>query len=325
MDNSQRPNRSTAPRISKRRQHVLITGGAGFVGSHIARSLLDEGWAVDIVDDLSTGALSNVDDGADFYNLDVSQPRSIDKLPQRPYQAIFHLAGQSSGEKSFDNPGYDLDANAKSTILLANWALRRGIPSILHASSMGVYGQPDVNAVPEDTRLAPISWYGASKRAAEKALAVAALNGLNACSLRMFSIYGPGQDLTEMRQGMVSIYLAYLLQNKPITVKGSLSRKRDFVFVEDCVMAWKLAFERQLSGVYNLGTGVGTTVRELLDELVRLTGRPSDYPVHSVEPTPGDQFSVYADPAKLSRDLGWKPEIGLTRGLTEMIAWATSE
>jgi len=200
------PELEEGPRPHRERalvSRVLLTGGAGFIGSHLARALLDDGWAVDVVDDLSTGNRANVPDGAKLQKLDLARPGATEELADGPYDAVAHLAGQSSGEKSFDDPGRDIDSNTRSTVVLADWALARGVPRFVHASSMGVYGQVGHAAGEESTAARPISWYGASKLAAERALAVASSRGLSTCSLRMFSIYGPGQDLREMRQGMV--------------------------------------------------------------------------------------------------------------------------
>lgn len=304
---------------------ILLTGGAGFIGGHLAASLLADGWEVDVVDDLSTGDRAAVPDGAEFHELDLGRPEGVAALPDRDYEAILHLAGQSSGEKSFDDPLRDLDANARSTVLLADWALRRGVPAFIHASSMGIYGQPDALPVAEATEPRPISWYGASKLAAERALAVAGEQGLRTVSLRMFSIYGPGQDLTEMRQGMVSIFLAMLLRGETVEVHGSLDRVRDFVYIDDCVAAWRMALEREVSGAFNIGTGIGTSVGDLVAELIAAAGLPADHTVVSTGTTPGDQTTMIADPARAAEELGWQASTALRDGLTAMIRWARDE
>jgi UDP-glucose 4-epimerase len=302
---------------------VLVTGGAGFVGSHLARALLAEGHAVDVADDLSTGAAADVPAEAELIEVDLGARDAVPRaLEGRTYAAICHLAGQSSGEKSFDDPEHDLDANARSTVALASWALDRDVPVLLHASSMGVYGQPERSPVAEDAPTVPLSWYGASKLAAERALAVAGAHGVRTLSLRMFSIYGPGQNLEEMRQGVVSIFLSMALRGEPIDVHGSLDRVRDFVYVDDCVEAWVRALSAEASGALNMGTGVGTSFRDMIAEMLDQMGRP-DHPVSERdEPTPGDQRALWADTSRLRRELGWVPATPLRDGLAAMLGWA---
>jgi UDP-glucose 4-epimerase len=302
---------------------VLVTGGAGFIGSHLGRALLADGWEVEIADDLSTGSELNLPDGVPVHRVDLGRPEAVAALPDRRFDAIAHVAGQSSGEKSFDDPGRDLDANARSTVLLADWALARGVPVLVQASSMGVYGQPDASPVREDAPLRPLSWYGASKRSAELALEVAGRRGLRTVSLRMFSIYGPGQDLRELRQGMASIFLAMLLAGEEVVVHGPLDRVRDLVYIDDCVDAWRRALTReQARGPVNVGTGVGTTVGELVAALIAAAGLPADHPVRSEGVTPGDQRALYADTTRARELLGFEARTGLPEGLAAMLRWA---
>jgi UDP-glucose 4-epimerase len=299
----------------------MVPGGAGFIGSHLARALLDEGWRVDIVDDLSSGSAGNVPAAADLIQLDVGAPGATAGLPATRYDAICHLAGQSSGEKSFDDPERDFDANARSAVALAVWARAHDVPLIVHASSMGVYGDIATHPVDESFPPRPASFYGASKLAAEHALAVAP--GVRAISLRMFSIYGPGQDLAEMRQGMVSIFLAMALRGQEIEVRGPVDRVRDFVYVEDCVEAWLRALASpDASGSFNVGTGVGTSIRTLLADMLELLGT-ADHPVRELDVrTPGDQFAVSASTVRARDILGWSARTELREGLGAMIGWA---
>jgi UDP-glucose 4-epimerase len=306
---------------------VLVTGGAGFIGSHLARALLADGFTVDVADDLSSGRAQDVPQEADFVEVDLGAPGAVPRaLAGRSYDAICHVAGQASGEKSFDDPAHDLDANARSTVALAGWALEQRVPVLLHASSMGVYGQPERSPVAEDAPTAPLSWYGASKLAAERALAVAAADGLRTVSLRMFSIYGPGQDLEDLRQGMVSIFMAMALRDEAVVVRGPLDRTRDFVYIDDCVEAWLRALAGEgVSGPLNVGTGVGTSIRELLAELLDAMGRP-DHPVEEAQVrTPGDQYALFADTPRMRDQLAWVPETPLRQGLEAMLRWAAGD
>lgn len=301
-------------------RRALVTGGAGFIGGHLARALLGEGWRVDIVDDLSSGNRANVPPEAGMFELDLGGRGATARLPAARYDAICHLAGQSSGEKSFDDPEHDLDANARSTVALSTWAHERGVPLLVHASSMGVYGDVAAHPVDEDTTPRPCSFYGASKLAAEYALAISP--DVRGISLRMFSIYGPGQDLAEMRQGMVSIFLAMALRGEPIEVRGPLDRVRDFVYVDDCVDAWLRAIaSREASGPFNVGTGVGTSIRELIALMLELLG--AEHPVVELESrTPGDQFALSATTARARQTFAWESRTDLRAGLEAMLRWA---
>jgi UDP-glucose 4-epimerase len=301
--------------------HALLTGGAGFIGGHLAHALSAEGWRVDVVDDLSSGRAANVPPACDLIELDLGERQATGRLPRVRYDAICHLAGQSSGEKSFDDPARDLDANARSTVALAAWAREQRIPLIVHASSMGVYGDVATHPVDERTEPRPISFYGASKLAAEHALSAAP--DVRGISLRMFSIYGPGQNLEEMRQGMVSIFLSMALRGEPIEVRGPLDRVRDFVYVEDCVEAWLRALATsEASGPFNVGTGVATSIRSLLAQMLDLLGAPDHPVVEDTARTRGDQFALSASTARAREVLGWSAWTELRQGLETMVAWA---
>ena len=305
--------------------HFLVTGGAGFIGSHLARALLADGGKVDVVDDLSTGTWSNVPEGADLVELDLGDDEAPEGLPDRRYDAVLHLAGQSSGEKSFADPLRDLDANARSTLSLALWARRAGVPVFLHASSMGVYGQVERQPVREDRELRPISHYGVSKLAAEHALRVLDEKGFRTLSFRMFSVYGPGQDLAELRQGMVSIYLAYLLRGEPVVVRGSLDRVRDLIYVDDVVAAWRAALVLPVRGALNLGAGEPVSVRQLIAELVAACGADADHPVEQQGGTPGDQTALWADIERARNELAWEPKTPREMGLRALVGWARGD
>jgi UDP-glucose 4-epimerase len=301
-----------------------VTGAAGFIGSRLAYSLIAEGYDVVVADDLSIGKRGNVPADASFVQLDLSREDEVARIPERPYVGVLHLAGQSSGKTSFDDPLRDFDANARATLLLARWSLEHGVPALIHASSMGVYGDCGAQPISEEMPTVPVSYYGASKLAAERVLELAATSGLRSCSLRMFNVYGAGQDLENLDQGMVSIYLAYILRGEPVLVRGPLDRVRDLVHVDDVVEAWKLALTRPVGGAVNVGTGAGTRVDELLQRLFRACGVGDDYPVVEAPGTPGDQRSTIADVSRARRELDWEPRVTLDSGLRELVAGAAA-
>lgn len=303
----------------------LVTGGGGFIGSNIARSLIERGDQVVITDNLTTGIELNIPTGAEFVSLDISQSDQFALIPSGPYDGVLHLAAQSSGEISHDNPGYDLSTNALGTLLMLDWSKKNDIPRFIYASSMAVYGLTGESPITEDQPLDPISFYGITKQAAEHYVRFYSGHGLDTTVFRMFNVYGPGQNLQNMKQGMVSIYLAYILKGEPVLVKGSMDRYRDFIYIDDVVSAWVTALDDPVSygKTYNLASGKKTLVKELLSAVIQAWGHdPEAYPIEQGDGTPGDQFGIYADISKLTNDLRWKPEVEISEGLKRMSDWA---
>jgi len=298
---------------------VLITGVAGFIGSHVARRFIHEGVKVFGVDDLSVGTRDNVPPEVDFLEADLRDPGIFEKIPADCCK-ILHLAGQSSGEISFDNPVADLEKNVGSTLRLLQFAQQHQVERFVYASSMSVYGKVPDKPIPENHPCEPLSCYGAGKLAAERYLKIFEKR-VPWTSLRMFNVYGPGQDLRNLRQGMVSIYLAQALQTGKIEVKGSLDRFRDFIFIEDVVEGWFRASLRDaaVGRPINLGTGIRTSVRELVQGIEGL------FPGISVfvqEGTPGDQFGIFADTSLLQKTLGLGKTTTLANGLRRFFEFA---
>jgi UDP-glucose 4-epimerase len=298
---------------------VLITGVAGFIGSHVARRFQEEGYRVVGVDDLSTGNIANVPSGIEFVRVDLASPEARDGIP-RGCRTILHLAGQSSGEISFDDPVSDLEKNTVSTLNLVRYGIENRVERLVYASSMSVYGATEDRPIDEQRACAPLSCYGVGKMAAERYLSVY-MNKLPSVSLRIFNVYGPGQDMRNLRQGMVSIYLAQALTNGSIEVKGSLERFRDFIYIDDVVEAWwrSATIASIDSAPLNVGTGVRTTVQTLLQKICMLVPAAS-YFVRGG--TPGDQSGIYADTGRLRRRLGLENFTSLDQGLSRFVAWA---
>ena len=306
-------------------KRILVTGGAGFIGAHIARRLLSLGYEVTIVDNLSTGDRKNLPAESEFLECDVSHKKMFSRLSGTPFNAVLHLAAQSSGEVSSERPEMDLKVNTMSTLMLLSWCRKHNIPRIMYASSMAVYGNPSRNPVPENESCNPLSFYGVSKLASEQYIRCFAEAGLKTTCFRMFSVYGPDQNLTNMKQGIVSIFLAYLLNGEEIWVKGSGDRFRDFVYIDDVVDAWCLSLENPntYGKTYNLAMGGKTLVRTLVKKEIALFGKnPETYPVRYEGSTPADQFGLFADITRFRQDTGWEPKTGLNEGLVRMIAWA---
>lgn len=304
----------------------LVTGGAGFIGGYLARALQGAGHAVIVLDDLSSGLARNVPAGAVFVRGDLRDDATIEALPQS-IDAVLHLAAQPSAEISHDDPLRDFDVNARGTLRLLQWAERSGISRFLHASSMAVYGATN-GTVDERAPLQPGSFYGAGKVAAEAYVSLFGRRGMQTTIFRMFNVYGSGQNLANLRQGMASIYMAYLLRGEPVMVKGSLDRFRDLVHVSDVAEAWlmSLADARSHGKIYNVGTGRKSTVAEMLDALGRAFGfAPGQCPATVVAGTAGDIHGNVGDVSALMQDLGWRPTMSLEAGIAEMAAWAKAE
>lgn len=299
---------------------VVVTGAAGFVGSSLSRRLVADGHSVIGIDDLSTGRLENVPDEVDFIAGDVADRSVLAQLPSR-VSGLLHLAGQSSGEISFDDPVGDLNRNVVTTLRLIEWAAEHSSPRLVLASSMSVYGQQhDPLQVPESSVPRPLSCYGVGKLAAEHYLQVYR-EQVPSVALRMFNTYGPGQDLDNLRQGMVSIFVAQAVRDRRIRVKGSLDRFRDLVHIDDMVEVWIRAWrsESAVGETLNVGSGIRTTVQELTALISNTVG---DCPVETGAGTPGDQFGITASTQRLREVLDFTASMSVENGVHSFITWA---
>jgi len=308
-------------------KNILVTGGAGFIGSCLSSRLIDEGCNVVVIDNLSTGFESNIPQEVEFLKLDISKEDFINKLPRIRFDYVFHLAAQSSGEISFEDPAYDVKTNVMGTLLLLNWAIERRVKRFIYTSSMSIYGDDQDLPVKETAPPRPLSFYGVGKLASEKYIDIFIKNGLPLTSLRLFNVYGPGQNMENLKQGMVSIYMTYIAKDKPILVKGSRDRFRDFIYIDDVVDAFiRTAFsEKAANKTFNVGTGKQTFVWQLLDEITKAFGyKVGDYLIQFEGNTPGDQMGIYADISEIKRCLSWEPKVKLSDGIMRMVEWLKS-
>ena len=276
----------------------LVTGGAGFIGSCIARKLIELGNQVYIIDNLSTGYRNNIPLQAEFIEGDCSDLKIYNKLKNIKFDSIFHIAGQSSGEISFENPANDLFSNTLSTLRLLEFCLENKCQHFLYASTMSVYGLNSKECFSESDVTNPISFYAVGKKASEEYLKIFSNTyGINYTALRYFNVYGPGQNLENLKQGMVSIYLKQFIDSSydKVIVKGDKKRFRDLIYIDDVVNITLQANQNPLfmNKIINVGTGKKTHVYEIIDKLKTLLTSNKDVIYHNN--TPGDQFGLYAD------------------------------
>lgn len=300
----------------------LVTGAAGFIGAAVAQRLLNEGNEVTTIDNLFTGYEEHIPEGCKFIKGSTADPDVIASIENETFDAILHIAGQSSGEISFEDPVYDLQTNAQSTVMLLNLARKIGCNKFVYASTMSVYGDQQPPICFEDTALLPKSFYAVGKIASEHYMRIYSQQyGIVCTALRLFNTYGIGQNMKNLKQGMASIYLAMAINDKKITVKGSKDRFRDFVYIDDVVDAFVRALGRESGYDYfNVCNGRAVKVEQVVDIISNLL--PYQVEVEYIEGTPGDQFGIYGSNEKIKQELNWSPSVSFEEGMEKMVNWA---
>jgi UDP-glucose 4-epimerase len=299
---------------------ILVTGGAGFIGSTVADRFVGAGWDVAVLDDLSSGKRENVPAAARFYPCDVRSTAAAEAVMQERPDVLCHHAAQIDVRRSMADPRYDVDVNLGGLVNLLSAAARAGVKHVLFASSGGAaYGETDRIPTPEDEPTRPVSVYGASKAASELFLGVwRAAHGITYSALRYGNVYGPRQD-PHGEAGVVAIFAGRLLAGEPCTINGDGTQTRDYVFVGDVARANLLAAERRHDGALNVGTGVETDVNRLYRVLADAAGVAAA-PRHGPG-KPGEQRRSCIDPSAAGPALGWRPEVGIEDGLRRTLEW----
>jgi len=311
-------------------KRILVTGGAGFIGSHIVDVLLAHGHPVIVLDNLSTGSEANLNPDAEFVNGDVRNPDDLTPVFARGLDAVLHIAGQASIRLSFQNPADDLNTNTLGTINILQQCMAHRVPRLLFASSMTIYGDPAVVPTPEDTPAFPISNYAITKYAAERYVHVAAARRdldfpFHVTSFRMFNVYGERQSLTNAYQGVFAIFVGNVLRGEPINIHSDGEQSRDFVHISDVARAWVETLDNPATygQVVNLGTGRPTSVNALCDMVLAAFGHThATYPVRYHPAQPGDLRQSAADITKAREILGWTPQVPVEEGMPATIEWA---
>ncbi|MEM3433305.1 MAG: SDR family NAD(P)-dependent oxidoreductase [Candidatus Methanomethyliaceae archaeon] len=310
----------------------LVTGGAGFIGSHIADRLIEAGYRVVIIDNESTGLKENVNPQAIYLKGDITRPNDLKKAFSFGIDAVFHIAGQASTIRSFNNPLNDLIVNVIGTLNILRMCLKYKVPRLMYASSMTVYGHPTRIPVPESEPCKPISYYGITKFAAERYIHATAERvdlgfDFHVTSFRMFNVYGERQSLENPYQGVVGIFIGNVLRGEPITIYSDGEQSRDFVYIQDVVEAWMAALDNEAAyeQVFNLGTGIQRSINELVDVILRAFGHSrKTYPIRYAPVRPGDQRYMAADITKAAQTLGWHPTTAFNDGMERTIRWAAA-
>jgi nucleoside-diphosphate-sugar epimerase len=304
---------------------ALITGGAGFIGSNIARALVERGDEVAVLDNLLSGWKSNIADlsPVEFIEGDIRDASLISRA-MSGVDVVFHLAASVGNKRAIDNPVLDSDINVIGTLQVLEAMRKKGVRKIVMSSSAGTYGELRALPITEDHPMEPDTPYGASKLCAEKhCLAYAGLYGLDAICLRYFNVYGPNQRF-DAYGNVIPIFVFQMLAGEQVTVYGDGEQSRDFVSVHDVVQAnVRAADSVGLSGAYNVGSGTQVTINRLVELIQQVSGVEAKV-VHG-DIRPGDVRHSLAAIAAARRDFGYCPNTDFTVGLSEYVDWARRE
>lgn len=301
---------------------ILVTGGAGFIGSHVAEAFLKDGHEVAIVDDLSTGARENVPDGARFYEQDIRDAGLEKVFAEFRPEVVNHHAAQANVPASVQDPVYDASVNVLGGLNLLRQCAAHGARKFVYVSSGGaMYGEPDPAAIPvsEDAPVRPLSPYGASKQAVEAWLGVFQRTfGLDYTVLRYANIYGPRQGIRE-EGAVVAVFATRMAAGEPVTIDGTGQQTRDFVHVSDCVTANVAALERGSGSAVNIGTGREASIQDVFDLMA--TAAHYTLPPRYGPARQGDVQRIALDPSLAADHLGWRAQTELERGLADTYAY----
>jgi UDP-glucose 4-epimerase len=306
---------------------VMVAGGAGFIGSHIAEAYLAAGWQVTALDDLSRGKASNVPKGVELIRADVRSPEARKALATGRFDVLNQQAAQIDVRHSVDEPSNDADINIIGLVNMLQGAAEGGVKRVVFASSGGVlYGEAETLPTPETAPKMPVSPYGVSKLAGEHYLRVlGALRGFEGVAMRYANVFGPRQD-PKSEAGVVSIFVSRLLAGEPLTVFGDGLQTRDYVFVKDVARANVLASTVPMpdahdhdARAFNVATSKQMNVLELAEAAGRAVGRTPD--IRLADPRAGELARSSLDASKAERVLGWKRQFAFDDGLAQLVDW----
>jgi UDP-glucose 4-epimerase len=302
---------------------TLVTGGAGFIGSNLVDALVARGDDVAVIDNLATGKRENLEhalaNGAELIELDVRDAEAVAAAVERVGPAaIFHLAAQIDVRKSVADPAHDSRVNVEGTINVLNAALAAGVRRLIHTSTGGaIYGEGQILPAPEDHPVAPESPYGLSKFCAENYCALfTRLHGLSTVSLRYGNVYGPRQDpLGEA--GVIAIFCGKLLDGGRPQIFGDGKQTRDYVYVGDVVDANLRAADSDITGAFNVGRGVATSVLDIVEALAAQSD--NGFEADHLPARTGEVQHIALDPSRTKAELGWEAQVDLEQGLSRTL------
>ncbi len=302
---------------------VLVTGGAGFIGSHVCDEFASRGQTVVAMDNLSTGNRRNLSSAVPLVELDIRSPEAAAHIANLKPDVICHLAAQMDVRKSVEDPRFDAESNIVGMLNLLEAGRRAGVKKFIFSSTGGaIYGEQDVFPAPETHATRPVSPYGVSKAAGELYLGYyRAQYGLDYVALRYANVYGPRQN-PHGEAGVVAIFAGRLVARESCTIFGEGTQSRDFVFGKDVARANYLAFERDFVGPVNIGTGIETDINRIYELLAAAAGVKQ--PAIHAAAKPGEQRRSCIDPSLAKRVLGWAPAVALEEGLPQTLAYFRS-
>ena len=303
---------------------VLVTGGAGFIGSHITEHLIDAGAEVVVLDDLSSGKRESVHPRARLCQADIGSEAIRDLFERERFDCLDHQAAQMNVRRSVDDPMFDARVNIIGSLNLLQAAVATGVKKVVFASTGGaIYGEQLTFPADETHQTNPLSPYGVAKLAVEKYLAFyEAVYDLPYVALRYANVYGPRQD-PHGEAGVVAIFSERLLRGEPAIINGDGEQTRDFIYVDDVVRANVLAVTTDLSGIYNVGTGLETSVNVLYAHLAKHAG--ATLPPRHDPPKPGEQRRSVLDYRKLQAVANWTPTVALEEGLRRTVVYFAAQ
>jgi len=300
--------------------NILLTGGAGFIGSHVADLLINEGHSLTIIDDLSNGKKENIPENTSFYQLSITDSSIENIFEDKKPDIVLHHAAQVSVSSSVKDPFNDMEINIKGTVQLLEASVKHKVKKIIFASTGGaIYGEHDYFPADENHPLRPLSPYGIGKLSDEKYLYFYYKTyGLKYIALRYSNVYGPRQD-PYGEAGVVAIFTSKMLSGEQPIINGTGEQTRDFVFVKDVAGANLMALDSDVIGEVNISTGKETSVNQLFSALKSTTG--SNAPEKHGPPLPGEQLRSVLSCEKAKKDLGWYPKTSLKEGLGETVGF----